>query len=93
MPEDLLFWALNNLLEYIASMISWLVDMIAGRLKRGDCALSMMDNSTSAGWLHKTNFQEFIGENVDLVQSRVRIDIARHHATLFLKSGIKEYSQ
>jgi hypothetical protein len=88
MTEDLFFWASK---EYIASMIS--PYMLAGHLKRGDCALSMTDSSTSAGWLCKTNFREFIGENVDLVQSRVCIDIAHHHATLFLEAGIKEYSQ
>ncbi len=93
MPENLLFWASNNLLEYIASMISPWVGMLAGRLKRGDCTLSMTDSTRSVGWLRKTNFPEFIGENADPIQSRVRIDIARHHTTLFLKAGIKEYSQ
>jgi hypothetical protein len=65
MPEDFLFGESNNLLEYIASMISLWVNMLAGRLNRSDCALSMMDSSTSARWLRKTNFQEFIGENAD----------------------------
>ncbi len=74
-------------------MTSPWVDMLAGGLKRGDCALSITNSSTSARWLHKTNFREFIGENVDPIQSRVRINIARHHATLFLEAGIKEYSQ
>jgi hypothetical protein len=74
-------------------MISPWVNMLAGHLNRGDCALSMMDSSTSVGWLRKINFREFIGENADPVQSRVRINIARHHATLFLETGIKEYSQ
>jgi hypothetical protein len=73
-------------------MISPWVDMLGDLLKRGDCALSMTDSSTSTGWLRKTNFQEFIGENADPVQSRIRID-AHHHATLFLEAGIKEYSQ
>jgi hypothetical protein len=93
MPEDLIFWASNNLLEYIASMISPWVDILAGHLNRGDCTLSMTDSSTSARWLRMTNFREFSGENADPVLSRVRIDIARHHATLFLKAGIKKYSQ
>ncbi len=93
MPEDLLFWTSNNLFEYIASMIFPWVDMLASRLKRGDCTLSTMDSSTSVGWLRKTNSWEFIGENADPVQSRVRINIARHHTTLFFEAGIKEYSQ
>ncbi len=67
--------------------------MLAGRLKRVDCALSITDSSMSEEWLHKTNFQKFIGENADPVQSRVCINIACHHATLFLEAGIKEYSQ
>jgi hypothetical protein len=90
--KRLAFWASNNLLEYIASMISLWFDMLAGCLNRGDCALSMTDSSTSVGWLRKTNFWELLGENADPAQSRVRINTARHHATLFLKAGIKEYS-
>jgi hypothetical protein len=34
------------------------VDILAGRLKHGDCALSMTDSTTSAGWLRKSNFIE-----------------------------------
>ncbi len=67
--------------------------MLAGRLNRGDCVFSMTDSSTSTGWLRKTNFWEFLGENADLVQSRVHINIAHHHAALFLEAGIKEHSQ
>ena len=92
-PEELRFRASNNLLEYIASIITPWVDMLAGRLNRGDCALSMTDSSTSAGWLRKTNFREFTGVDSDPIQASVRIDTARHHATLFLENGIKEYSQ
>ena len=54
----------------------------------------MTDSTTSAGWLRKTNFREFTGDDPDPVQARaVRIETARHHATLFLEAGIKEYSQ
>ncbi len=91
-PERLTFCASNNLLKYAASIISPWVDMLAGCLKRGDCALSMTDSSTSAGWHHKINFREIIGEYSDPVQAMVRIEMAHHHATLFLKVGIKEYS-
>ena len=49
LPEDLCFRASNNLLKYIASILSPWIDMLAGRLNRGDCALSMTDSSTSAG--------------------------------------------
>jgi hypothetical protein len=92
-PEDLRFRASDNLLEYIASIISPWLDMLAGRLSQEDCALSMTDSSTSAGWLRKTNFREIIGDDPDPVQAKVQIKMARHHAILFLKAGIKEYSQ
>ncbi len=75
-PEDLHFWASNNLLECIASIISPWVNMLAGHLKQGDCALLMMDSSTSVGWLRKTNFQEIIGKDADTVQAKVRIETA-----------------
>ena len=67
--------------------------MLAGRLNRGNCALLMTDSSMSAGWLHKTNFQEIIGEDTDAVQATIRIETVHHHTTLFLNAGIKEYSQ
>ena len=53
----------------------------------------MMDSSTSAGWLRKSNFQEVIGDDMDLLQAQVCIETGQHHATLFLEAGIKEYSQ
>ncbi len=34
------------------------VDIIAGRITKGDCALSMTDSTTSEGWLRKSNFIE-----------------------------------
>ena len=67
--------------------------LLASRLDRGDCALSMTNSTTSAGWLHKTNFRELTGNDPDPVQARVQIETARHHAILLLKAGVKEYSQ
>ena len=93
LPEELHLRASNNLLEYIATIISPWIDMLAGRLNQGDCALLMTDSSTSAGWLRKTNFREVIGNDTDLIQAQVCIETAQHHATLFLQTGIKEYSQ
>ena len=48
-PEEFRFRASNNLLEYLASIITPWADMLAGQLNRGDCALLMTDGSTSAG--------------------------------------------
>jgi len=89
LPNDLLFRASNNLLEHIAAIITPWIDITAGRLKRGDCALSMTDSTTSEGWLRKTNFLE----DVDLVQARVRIQVAREHARRYMNHEIRDYSQ
>jgi hypothetical protein len=52
------FWATNNLLEHIATIITPWVVIIRGRLHPGACALSMTDSTTSEGWLRKTNFSK-----------------------------------
>ncbi len=83
-PEDPRFRASNNLLEYVALIISPWVDLLAGCLNRGDCALLMTNSTTLAGWLCKTNFRELTGDNPGPVQARVRIETARHHAILLL---------
>jgi hypothetical protein len=86
LPSDLRFRASN----FMASIISPWVDIIAERLSRGDCALSMTDSTTSAGWIRKTNFKE---DALDPIEATTRIEIARHHACLFIEKDIKEYSQ
>ena len=58
LPENCRFRASNNLLKFIASIIMPWIDLISKRLRPGDCALSMTDSTTSAGWLKKTNFLE-----------------------------------
>jgi hypothetical protein len=50
------FHTSNNLLEHLAAIIMPWIDIIAGRLKKGNCALSMTDSTTSEGWLRKSNF-------------------------------------
>jgi hypothetical protein len=88
-PPDLQFRASNNLLEHIASVISPWIDILAGRLHHGDCALSMTDSTTSEGWLRKSNFKE----DVDMVQASARIHVAREHARRYMNLGIRDYSQ
>ena len=73
LPEDLRFQASNNLLKHIDSIITPWIDIIHGRLKRGDCILSMTDNTTSEGWSRQTNFSK-PGE--DPIQAMVRIEVA-----------------
>jgi hypothetical protein len=89
LPDTLLFRASNNLLEHIAAIITPWVDILAGRLQRGDCALSMTDSTTSEGWLRKTNFLE----DAASVQASVRIQVAREHAWRYMNLEIRDYSQ
>jgi hypothetical protein len=58
LPDKLKFHASNNLLEHLAAIIMPWIDIIAGYLKKGDCALSMTNSTTSEGWLRKSNFIE-----------------------------------
>ena len=89
-PPDQQFRASNNLLEFIAAIITPWIDIIAGRLNSGDCSLSMTDSTTAEGWMHKTNFRE---SEEDQVQIDTRIEVARKFALDFTIHGIKSYSQ
>jgi len=82
-PNHLQFRATNNLLEYLAAIITPWIDLLAGCLECGDCALLMTDSS-------KSNFEE-VGE--DPVQASVRADAAHQHARLFMDAEKKGYSQ
>eukprot|EP00957_Ditylum_brightwellii_P036138 2738033-Ditylum_brightwellii.AAC.1 len=58
LSDYLQFSAPNNLLEHIMAIITPRIDVISGKLKRGDCLLSMMTSSTLEGWLKKLNLSE-----------------------------------
>ena len=55
-PDNLQFWALNNLLEFLAAIITPWIDIINGWLSPGDCTLSMTNSMTAEGWMRKSNF-------------------------------------
>jgi hypothetical protein len=76
--KGLQFRTTNNLLEHIAAIITPWVDIIRGRLRPGDCALSMTNSTTLERWLRKTNFSEL---KEDKEQAIVRLEVARLHAT------------
>ena len=90
LPDHLQFRASNNLLEHMAAVITPWVDILAGRIHEGDCALSMTDSTTSAGWLQKSNFLDI---DDDEVQVAARVAVARTHARLYMNQRIREYSQ
>jgi hypothetical protein len=90
LSKGLQFHATNNLLEHIAAIMTPWIDIIQGRLRPGDCALSMTDSTTSEGWLRTTNFSEL---QEDPEQASVWLEVARLHATHYITLGIREYSQ
>jgi hypothetical protein len=90
LQEQHRFRASNNLLEFIASIITPWIDMILKRLQPGDCILSMTNSTTSTRWLKKTFFSKAA---MDPTKSTICLKIARKHAGLFIHHYIKEYSQ
>jgi hypothetical protein len=89
-PDEHLFKASNNLLEFLAAVIAPWIDIIKNRLVAGDCTLSMTDSTTAEGWMRKSNFAEE-GENP--IQATARVDAARKYASIFMNAGVKGYSQ
>jgi hypothetical protein len=87
-PNELLFRATNNLLEYLAVMITPWIDLINGQLNNGDCALSMTDSSTAKGWMRKTTFIK-TGDNK--IQAKACINAAQHHAPLFMNGDCRAH--
>ncbi|MFN9983770.1 MAG: hypothetical protein ACK53Y_27845, partial [bacterium] len=45
----------NNCLEFLASIITIWQAILQGRTTPEECFLSLGDNSSSAGWLHKAS--------------------------------------
>ena len=90
MPDALQFHASNNLLEYLAAIITPWIDIIKRQLNPGDFALSMTDSMTAEGWMPKSNFVE---PDDDPIQATARVDAARKYESIFMQAGVKGYSQ
>jgi hypothetical protein len=89
-PDNLLIRASNNLLKFLAAIVTPWVDIINGWLSSGDCALSMTDSTMAEGWMQKSNFSEI---GIDPVQARTRVKAARKYAEIFMNADVKSYSQ
>jgi hypothetical protein len=84
--DDLLFCTSNNLLEFLATIITLWIDIIGGRLTPGDCALSMTDSTMAKGWMKKLNFSD-AGDNP--IQASTCINTARKYAQVFFVFGCR----
>jgi hypothetical protein len=74
-----------NTLEFLASVVTVWIDVLAGRAIPESCFLAETDSTTGAGWLHKSNFAK------EYKQAQLRI--ARKYAELLMDSGTCLYSQ
>ncbi len=81
-PDKLKFQATNNLLKFLAAVITPWIDIVKGRLNQGDCALSMTDSTTAERWMKKSNF---IKPNDNPIQATTCVDVARHYDYLRMR--------
>ena len=89
-PLDLRRRATINMLEHLASIVGPWIDIIERTLTPLSCSISLTDNTTSAGWLRKSNF----ADDGDTPQHlAAKLQLARSHAARFIEHDIKEYSQ
>ena len=88
-PDDLQFQASNNLLKFLAAIITPWIDIINGKLSPGDCALSMTDSTTAEGWMQKSNYAK---PDNDPIQVITCIDTARKYTWIFMQAEVKGYS-
>jgi hypothetical protein len=89
-PDNLLFHASNNLLEFLGAIITPWINIIGGRLSPGDCALLMTDSTMAKGWMKKSNFSK---AGNDPIQASTHVNAARKYAQVFLDADVKGYSQ
>ena len=89
-PQKLLNRAHINEFEFIAAIVHPWIDILRGRLNRGDCFLVMGDSTTANGWLHKSKYRE---EGKTAERHAVRLKIARKLAELVIDNELTLYSQ
>ena len=89
-PSNLRNRAHINILEYLAQIVSIWIDIIEHRLQSEDCVLSIGDNTSSLGWMRRSNFRQ--KEESD-ESWEVKQHLGRHLAQLTLDSDIVLYKQ
>jgi hypothetical protein len=89
-PPNLRCRASINILEFVASLVGMWLDIIENEILPLSCILCMTDNTSSAGWLRRSNFKEQ-EDNVEMQKAKEHC--ARTFAKLCIDSKIKIYSQ
>jgi hypothetical protein len=89
-PDGLQYRATNNLRKFLVAKNTPWINIINGRLKQGDCAMSMTNSTTAKEWMKKSNCDKYSN---DPIQVTTCVNAARHYAQLFMNRDIKGYSQ
>jgi hypothetical protein len=86
-PPELVYRKSINFLEFLASAVGLLLAVHDGEASSGDCVLCVTDNTSSAGWLRKSNFPPTREE------TEAHFGLARFMASLVLTNNIALFSQ
>ena len=76
-----------NLLEYLASVTTIIVEVEANQIRPEACLLSQLDNSMADYWLHRG------GARFQGTEKAIHLDVSRWLATILLWSKACNYSQ
>ena len=85
LPNDLVGKVSNNLLEFLAELICIWIDIKEGRMNTHDCCLSLGENTSAVGWMHKSNFCD--------EHQAPHEKAARHLASLCIENDVGIYAQ
>ena len=75
----------NNVLEYMASIITICVEQLEGCIPSMACCLSLSDSTSTVGWMHRTSF--------DTITKPVQESCSQHIASIMMRCNITIYSQ
>ncbi len=89
LPDDCISRAHINTLEFIATIITFWIDVHYRTISNEDCILSQTDSSSAAAWLKKSNF----ADDVTTSENSIRLSVARKLAQLIIDSTSCLYSQ
>ena len=84
-PERLRHKRQINFLEFLACIITQLVEIFEGRSRPGDCFLGRGDNTPSMGWLNSSNF--------DPDDKPAHAGLARYYAGTLMANELCSYSE
>lgn len=84
-PHNLQGRVSNNALNFLASTVSCWLDIHENRIQEKDCILTLTDNSSCTGWMHKSNFVS--------IDHYFHTSVAENLASTFLHRNATIYSQ